>query len=328
MKPNRRWLSLYNYDKRFYLNLSEKTAFQRDILEKVHRLIIILEYINSNPGLDGVLALKGGTAINLTIFNLPRLSVDIDLDFSFEATREEMLAKRDNINELLKKYFNAEGYTIEPKSKAHFSLDSWVVGYTNTSGNHDKIKVEINYSLRQHILQIEKRSIGTDIFAVERKICSLSKIELFASKIAALLNRTAARDLYDLYNIIQYGLIEEDEITLLRKCIIFYKLISTEDKVITFDTSVMDNLTKYKIGTDLYPMLRKKEPFDLEDVKKIVKEFIDNVMVLTTREKNFIDKFMQGEYIPELLFNDEEIINRIKNHPMAIWKVNNINASK
>lgn len=116
-------MSLHNYEKRFYADLSEKTLFQKDILEKVHRLISILEYINSNPEIEGMLALKGGTPINMIIFNMPRLSVDIDLDFSLNATREEMLRKRNNINILLKKYFESEGYTIEPKSKTHFSLD-------------------------------------------------------------------------------------------------------------------------------------------------------------------------------------------------------------
>ena len=37
------------------------------------------------------LALKGGTAINLTIFNLPRLSVDIDLDYSRNVSKDEMI---------------------------------------------------------------------------------------------------------------------------------------------------------------------------------------------------------------------------------------------
>lgn len=317
---------MYNYDKKFYAVLSEKTAFQRDILEKVHRLTTILDYINSHPGLDEMLVLKGGTAINLTIFNLPRLSVDIDLDFCSDATKEEMLSKRESINAILKRYFESEGYSIKPNSKNYFSLDSWVIGYNNTSGNPDKIKVEINYSLRQHILPVEMRSIGTDIFNMEHKIYSLSKIELFASKIAALLNRTAARDLYDIYNIVQYGLVEEEEITLLRKCVVFYKLISSEDKVITFDTSVIDKLTKHKIGTDLFPILRKKEPVDLEAMKKIVKEFINGVMVLSPGDREYIDRFMQGEYVPELLIADVEIINRISNHPMAIWKVNNIRA--
>ena len=319
---------MYKYNKKFYSDLSERTAFQRDHLEKVHRLTIILDYINSHPELEEVLALKGGTAINLTIFNLPRLSVDIDLDFCSDATREEMFYKRESITAILKKYFEFEGYAIKPNTKNHFSLDSWVIGYTNTSGNPDKLKVEVNYSLRQHILPVERRSIGSDIFAVERKIYSLSKIELFASKIAALLNRTAARDLYDMYNIVKYGLIEEYEVTLLRKCVVFYKLISSENKVINFDTSVIDKLTKYKIGADLFPMLRKKEPVDLGAMKQSVKGFIDRIMVLTPGEREYIDRFMQGEYVPGQLFDDEEIVNRIKNHPMALWKVNNIRANK
>ena len=49
--------------------------------------------------LSSCLALKGGTAINLTIFNLPRLSVDIDLDFSENINRDEMLEKRPIITE-------------------------------------------------------------------------------------------------------------------------------------------------------------------------------------------------------------------------------------
>lgn len=43
-------------------------------------------------------------------------------------------------------------------------------------------------------------------------------------------------------------------------------------------------------------------------------------MMLTKEEKEFLDRFKYGEYIPELLFNDKVIIDRIKNHPMALWK--------
>lgn len=50
-------------------------------MEKVYRLIDILEFLNKEPKLTGRLGLKGGTAINLGIFDFPRLSVDIDLDY-------------------------------------------------------------------------------------------------------------------------------------------------------------------------------------------------------------------------------------------------------
>jgi len=72
---------LYNYDKNYISQRASAFGFIRDTLEKVYRLADILEYLNSDPILKGKLALKGGTAINLTIFNLPRLSVDIDLDY-------------------------------------------------------------------------------------------------------------------------------------------------------------------------------------------------------------------------------------------------------
>ena len=69
----------------------QKQNFIRDTLEKVVRLSEVLDYINGNPIMKGCLALKGGTAINLTVFHLPRLSVDIDLDFCSEGNRDEML---------------------------------------------------------------------------------------------------------------------------------------------------------------------------------------------------------------------------------------------
>jgi hypothetical protein len=33
-----------------------------------------------------------------------------------------------------------------------------------------------------------------------------------------------------------------------------------------------------------------------------------------------MDRFLAGEYRPDLLFEDNEILSRIKNHPMALWK--------
>ncbi len=69
-----------NYDIIFLGKKSEELGFVRDTLEKATRLADVLEYLNTNPILKESLALKGDTAINPTIFNLPRLSADIDLD--------------------------------------------------------------------------------------------------------------------------------------------------------------------------------------------------------------------------------------------------------
>ena len=134
------------------------------------------------------------------------------------------------------------------------------------------------------------------------------------------LDRAAARDLYDVRNMIYYRLFDESEEALLRKVVVFYAAISANEVKKIFDTKAIDTITKKKIKTDLLPVIKRKENFELESAKKIVKDYIVDLMVLTKDEEAFLDKFENGEYAPELLFQDKDILDRIKDHPMAIWK--------
>ena len=70
------------YDKSIMAERSRNLGFQAGSFEKICRLSEMLRFLNETNEIRTALALKGGTAINLTMFNLPRLSVDIDLDFS------------------------------------------------------------------------------------------------------------------------------------------------------------------------------------------------------------------------------------------------------
>lgn len=88
----------------------------------------------------------------------------------------------------------------------------------------------------------------------------------------------------------------------------------------SFDTSAIDTLDFNKIRRDLFPVLNKKDNFQLDERKKIAKNYISDLMVLNTKEKEYIDRFEEKKYMPELLFEDAEIVERVKNHPMALWK--------
>jgi predicted nucleotidyltransferase component of viral defense system len=55
------------------------TGFRPEILEKVIHLLNLLEIFRAHLFLKNRCALKGGTALNLFLFDAPRLSVDIDL---------------------------------------------------------------------------------------------------------------------------------------------------------------------------------------------------------------------------------------------------------
>jgi predicted nucleotidyltransferase component of viral defense system len=70
---------------------AEATGFRVDVLEKVARLLGLLDALRSHPFLEKRLVLKGGTALNLFMFEVPRLSVDIDLNYIGSADRQEML---------------------------------------------------------------------------------------------------------------------------------------------------------------------------------------------------------------------------------------------
>ena len=64
------------------------------MVEKVLHLLNLLNALNSHPFLKGKWVLKGGTALNLFVFDLPRLSVDIDLNYIGALGRKEMMTDR------------------------------------------------------------------------------------------------------------------------------------------------------------------------------------------------------------------------------------------
>jgi predicted nucleotidyltransferase component of viral defense system len=313
---------LSEFDKKELSKQAAELGFIRDAFEKMSRLTGVLAFFERDPVLSQYLALKGGTAINLTIFNLPRLSVDIDLDFAENLPLDEMMAVRETIRTTIRQFMIMNGYTRSEKSKEYHTLDSDIHQFINTGGVRDNIKIEINYSLRSHILPIYKRPIETLGIFEPIKVLVLDPLEIFASKISALHSRAAARDLYDAHNMVYFGLFDESQTEMLRKCVVFYTAISSEETPLSFDFSKMDALKFHDIRTKLVPMLRKKERFDLDAAKSRVREYLTALLNLTDNERQFLSAFANGEFRPELLFNGEELA-RVANHPMALWKMQN-----
>ena len=312
---------MIQFDRNTLGRQSKELGFVRDTFEKVCRLADVLAFFESDDILSNSLALKGGTAINLTIFNLPRLSVDIDLDFSENISRDEMLEKRPVITERITKYMSANGYYLSEKSKQHHALDSFVFEYQNAGGMKDNIKIEINYMIRCHILPITRRKVNLPWLSEELSVLSVAPIEIFASKIVALINRTAPRDLYDIHNLLELGLFDESEQNILRKCVVFYSCIGSETVHKEFTYESLDKMPQNKIKTDLLPVLRFSAYFDLKPAKEKVIGYLKTLLTLTPKEKEFIYNFDNGEYMPELLF-EGDMLSNISLHPMAIWKCN------
>ncbi len=307
------------YNKTEIGRAAQQHGFVRDTFEKVLRLKSILRYLNEEEYLRKHLLLKGGTAINLTVFNLPRLSVDIDMDYTPNDTKEDMLETRETITILIKDYMAAEGYQLSKGSRFTHSLDAFYYQYQNAGGNRDMVKIELNYSLRAHILDPVHRKMIPEAFDDGMMVRTVAPMEIFAAKGNALISRAAARDLYDWGNLIVENLFE-DERDMFRKCFAFYATISAETVNRNFDTSAIDSLKFDKIRRDLFPVLSKKDNFMLDERKQQAQDYIAELMQLTEREQEYMDRFIAKEYVPELLFDDKQIVERIKEHPMAIWK--------
>ena len=253
------------------------------------------------------------------MFNLRRLSVDIDMDYTPNDTKEDMLKAREKIMTLITDYMKVEGYQLSKGSRFTHSLDAFYYQYQNAGGNRDMIKIELNYSLRAHILEPVHRRILSDAFDDGMTIRMVAPMEIFAAKGNALISRAAARDLYDWGNMIAENLFE-DERDMFRKCFVFYATISADTVNSNFDTSAIDSLNFDKIRRDLFPVLSKKDNFMLDERKRQAKDYIAEMLQLTESEQEYMDRFIAKEYVPEFLFDDKEIVERIKNHPMAIWK--------
>ncbi|MDR0491012.1 MAG: nucleotidyl transferase AbiEii/AbiGii toxin family protein [Oscillospiraceae bacterium] len=308
------------FDKRIIGRKAQELGFIRDTFEKTCRLAEIIRFIGNDQLLSKYLALKGGTAINLSVFKLPRLSVDIDLDFAYNLSLEETSDMRRRISGDIDKYMFANGYTRSiVKSKLYHTLDSGVYVYQNAGGRPDNIKIEINYSLRAHVLPLVWRSIEMEGYFDSASVLSVATPEMFASKIKALVTRAAARELYDINNAVRYELFGDAQTDMLRKCVVFYAAVAEKEPA-AFDLSRIDSITRHKIKTDLLPVIRKDDKIDLETAQKRVKAWLADLLVLTENERAFLSTFRNKDYRPELLFEGDEL-ERVRAHPMAAWKM-------
>lgn len=297
---------------------ADKYGFIKDTFEKELRLIEVLDRFEKDEFLQGKLALKGGTCLNLFYLDGPRLSVDIDLDYVGKMSRDDMLKERVLIREHVQEIAEDLGYERDDESKRYHALESEVLSYINNGGGKDNIKIEINYMDRQHVLPLQKRKINVPWYGKEISTLCVNDLEIYASKIAAFTNRYTARDLYDLGNLFDRYNGDAKNIEMVRKCAIFYRAIGSKEIPREIDYDMLDKLLIKPRG--LENILRKGEYFNAYKGYEKVQDFVTDTFRLNTDEKFFLDNFENGRYNPELLFKGEQL-ERIENHPMAMYKM-------
>lgn len=312
----------FEYDKKQIQRIASEHSYTATNVEKVIRLCLILEGLNSLEEFAGKLLLKGGTAINLIAFDkLPRLSVDLDFDFAYNLSKEETDIQREKINKALSAYSEDMGYHITDRSS--FVLDSKSLLYTTTTGSVDKIKLDINYHSRCHVYPAVYSNVSVP-FDIDNKliqVAHLNIIELFAGKIKALFERCKPRDIFDIFSLAQSGLLSgKKEKDALRKCVVFYSVLGNADKpgLLKQDLNDIRKMPFQALKTQLLPMLHTKlGHFDKDQLFELTINYLKDLMKLEEMEMKFIEHFFSGNFRPELLF-DEPTSSNLTTHPVVL----------
>jgi len=250
--------------------------------EQVTLLLQALPHISP----DGVFALKGGTAINLFIRDMPRLSVDIDLTY---LPIEERQSSLKGIHEGLREISNAIAKAIPTIRIIPKRSDSALVGLL-IGNERAQIKIEPNLVLRGSVLPPDNRDLcnraQNDFGAfVTTKILSI--LDLYDGKICAALDRQHPRDLFDIKLLLDREGITEP----IRKAFIVYLASHNRPMNELLQPSLLDLSDSFV--KEFRGMTNK--PIDREALEESRKQLLQALRSgLTAAEKEFLLSIKQG----------------------------------
>ncbi|MFA4874264.1 MAG: nucleotidyl transferase AbiEii/AbiGii toxin family protein [bacterium] len=258
-------------------------------------------------------AIKGGTALNFFVLNMPRLSVDIDLTFLPITPRDKALrdinAALQGIAERIKRVM-PDARIEQGKVKSGDLVNKLFVGKDGA-----QIKIESNDIIRGTVFPCEERTLvkgAEDLFELSVSARALSVADLYGGKLCAALDRQHPRDLFDVKLLLEGGGISED----IRKAFVVYlashnrpmnELLnpSRQDIRPVFESDFKD-ISTVEVTCDDLVAVRDRLPQEL-------------LRLLTKNERRFLLSVKKGE--PEWDLMDIEVLSRL---PALQWKIQNV----
>ena len=309
---------------------AKTTGFRTEILEKAVQLLNLVENLCSHPFLKNRVALKGGTALNLFVFDVPRLSVDLDLNYIGAADRAAMLEERPKIETAVEAVCQREGFATV-RAPAEHAGGAWSLRYESSITEGGTLKIDLNFMLRVPLWPVklqDSRLLGS---YRATGIPVLDIHELAAGKLAALLSRHASRDLFDAHRLLTQTSLDPGR---LRPAFVAYGAMNRKDwrtisaKDVDFEPQELRN--------ELVPVLPQDAPLVGKQidrwVKKLVRECrqaLDIVLPFTDRETQFLNSILdEGVIEASLLTADQTLAERIQSHPQLQWKAVNVRQHK
>ena len=304
---------------------AQATGFRPDVLEKVAQLLGLLDAVRSHPFLRDKLALKGGTALNLFVFDIPRLSVDIDLNYVGAESRAGMLEDRPRLEDALPAVFSREDFTVRRMPSEHAG-GKWSLRYPTAAGQTGRIDVDVNYMYRVPLWPVRPADSYRLGSWQAMDIPVLDIRELAAGKLTALLSRRRARDLFDCRHLLSLDTLDR---SLLRTVFVVYGAMNRRDwRTVAVDDVAFD---PQELSSQLLPSLAASAAAGMnaaEYGRMLVEDCqraLSALLPFDEEERAFLDRLLDyGEIDGALLTTDQELQQMINAQPWLEWKAQNV----
>ena len=272
------------------------------------------------------MVLKGGTALNLFVLDLPRLSVDIDLNYIGAVDRETMLEERPKIDQALQAVCERQGLRVRRVPDDHAG-GKWRLSYDRALGATASLELDLNFLLRAPLWTPVRQDSPEFLGLSARRIPVLDLHELVGGKLSGLFSRSASRDIFDATGILAR---EDIDPAPLRLAFVVYGAMSRRD---WRTVSVADVKMEPREATQkLLPLLRsdhlpKQGEIEIwsADLVRRCREQLSQVLPFKPAEQEFLERINgHGEIRPALVSDDSKMQDCIAIHPALLWKAQNV----
>lgn len=306
--------------------IAAETRLPAATLEKVLRLLDVLQAIAEDRHLSTRVALKGGTALNVFHLRLERLSVDIDLNYVGAVEKAAMEADRPLVDAALLSLLEGQGYQVRRQPPGHAG-GKWVARYSSALGGGASIEVDLNYMARGPLFGIQTRSSTSLGGVVATGIPVLDLHEVVAGKLVALLDRRAARDLFDARRILETQTLDW---SLVRAGVLAWGAAGRRDwreaSLDDIDGDPREPRRKLAIclPRDFFEAAGGVETWIAESVA-VCRAGLAPLFERSVGEVAFLDRLLDaGEIDTSGLAVPDEVKARIAAMPMLVWKAQNV----
>ena len=142
-------------------DLAAERQLQPATLERVIRLIDILDAFGADALIGPRIALKGGTALNVFHSDLDRLSVDIDVNYVGAIEKERMDADRPGLEDRIARLMESKGYAAR-REPSEYAGGKWIYRYASALGGAGDHRDRHKLSLPRSSLRRGSHAVGGD----------------------------------------------------------------------------------------------------------------------------------------------------------------------